>query len=87
MKKQRKHYKPEEKVAILRRHLLENEPISKLCDELTLKPTVLSAGRRSSSRTALLPSNRKRDRSIQPTRSGSLTWRRRSRPKTRFWPN
>ena len=33
MKKQRKHYTPEEKVAILRRHLLEQEPISKLCDE------------------------------------------------------
>ena len=41
MKKQRKHYTPEEKLAILRRHLLENEPISKLCDELGLKPTVL----------------------------------------------
>src|SRR6266567_2084529 len=33
MKKHRKHYTPEEKVAILRRHLLEKEPISKLCDE------------------------------------------------------
>ena len=40
MKKQRKHYRPQEKVAILRRHLLENEPISKLCDELGLQPTV-----------------------------------------------
>ena len=40
MKKQRKHYTPEEKVAILRRHLLENEPISKLCDEPGLQPTV-----------------------------------------------
>ena len=29
MKKQRKQYAPEEKVAILRRHLLEKEPISK----------------------------------------------------------
>ena len=36
MKKQRKHYTPEEKVAILRRHLLEKEPISKLCDEAGL---------------------------------------------------
>jgi transposase InsO family protein len=36
MKKQRKHYAPEEKVAILRRHLLDKEPISKLCDELGL---------------------------------------------------
>ena len=34
MKKQRKHYTPEEKVAILRRHLLDKEPIPKLCDEL-----------------------------------------------------
>jgi transposase len=40
MKKQRKHYTPEEKVAILRRHLLDREPVSKLCDEMGLKPTV-----------------------------------------------
>src|SRR5436190_12970617 len=40
MKKQRKQYTPEEKVAILRRHLLEKEPISKLCDEMGLQPTV-----------------------------------------------
>jgi transposase len=39
MKKQRKHYAPEEKVAILRRRLLDKEPISKLCDELGLQPT------------------------------------------------
>ena len=30
MKKQRKQYTPEEKVAILRRHLLEKEPSQKL---------------------------------------------------------
>ena len=40
MKKQRKYYTPEEKVAILRRHLLDKEPISKLCDEVGLQPTV-----------------------------------------------
>jgi len=40
MKKTRTHYTPEEKVAILRRHLLEQEPISKICDELGLQPTV-----------------------------------------------
>ena len=37
MKKTRKHYTGEEKVAILRRHLV---PVSKLCDELGLQPTV-----------------------------------------------
>ena len=40
MKKPRKHYTGEEKVAILRRHLLEKEPISTLCDELGWQPTV-----------------------------------------------
>lgn len=40
MKKRRKNYTAEEKVAILRRHLLEQEPVSKLCDELGLQPTV-----------------------------------------------
>jgi transposase len=40
VKKTRKHYSGDEKVAILRRHLLDQEPISKLCDELGLQPTV-----------------------------------------------
>jgi transposase len=40
VRKERKNYTAEEKVAILRRHLLEKEPISKLCDEHGLQPTV-----------------------------------------------
>lgn len=40
MKKQRKHYTAEEKVAILRRRLLENMAVSDLCEELGLQPTV-----------------------------------------------
>ncbi len=40
MKKERKHYTAKEKVAILRRHLLEKVPISELCEELGLQPTV-----------------------------------------------
>jgi transposase len=40
MKKQGEHYTPEQKVAILRRHLVEGVPISDLCDELGLQPTV-----------------------------------------------
>ena len=40
MRKQRKHYTAEEKVAVLRRHLIDNEPVSKLCDQLVLQPTV-----------------------------------------------
>jgi transposase len=40
VKKQRKHYTPEDKVAILRRHLLEQVPISELCDRHGLQPGV-----------------------------------------------
>ena len=40
MKKERKHYTPEEKITILRRHLVEGVPISDLCDESGLQPTV-----------------------------------------------
>jgi transposase len=39
-KKERKHYTAEEKVAILRRRLLDKVPVSDLCEELSLKPTV-----------------------------------------------
>ena len=40
MTRKRKNYTPEEKVAILRRHLVEKVPVSDLCDELGLNPTV-----------------------------------------------
>ena len=40
MRKRRKHYTAQEKVAILRRHLIDNEPVSQLCDQRALQPTV-----------------------------------------------
>ena len=40
MRKERKHYTSEEKVNILRRHLLDKIPVSDLCEELGLQPTV-----------------------------------------------
>ena len=40
MRKARKHYSAQEKVAILRRHLIEKEPVSAICEELGLQPTV-----------------------------------------------
>jgi len=40
MSKDRKNYSPKEKVAILRRHLLDHLPVSQLCDEYHLQPTV-----------------------------------------------
>src|SRR5256885_17229724 len=40
MRKERRHHTGEEKVAILRRHLLDKVPVSDLSDELGLQPTV-----------------------------------------------
>jgi transposase len=40
MRKPRKNYTPVEKVAILRRHLIDHVPISDLCDEHQLSPTL-----------------------------------------------
>ncbi len=40
MAKQRKHYTAQEKVAVLRQHLLEHVPVSELCDQRSLQPTV-----------------------------------------------
>src|SRR4051812_1299484 len=40
MKQKLKRYSPEEKVVILRRHLLEQVPVSELCREHDLHPNV-----------------------------------------------
>ncbi len=40
MRKQRKNYTPEEKVSILRKHLVEGTAVSELCDQYQLQPTV-----------------------------------------------
>jgi transposase-like protein len=40
MRKPRKNYTPVEKVAILRRHLIDRVPVSDLCDEHQLSPTL-----------------------------------------------
>ncbi len=40
MKQQRKQYRPEQKVSIVRRHLIEKVTVSDLCDEYAIRPTV-----------------------------------------------
>ncbi len=39
-RKPRKHYSAQEKVAILREHLLEGKPVSEVCQQHQLQPTV-----------------------------------------------
>ena len=40
MNSERRHLTPPEKIAALKRHLLENVPVSTLCDELGIAPTL-----------------------------------------------
>jgi transposase len=40
MNSERRHLSPPEKIAALKRHLLENVPVSTLCDELGIAPTL-----------------------------------------------
>lgn len=36
----RRHFTPQEKVAIVKRHLLEGVPVSNLCDQFHINPTL-----------------------------------------------
>jgi len=40
MTKRRKNFRPEDKVTILKRHLVDKVPVSDLCDQHGLSPTV-----------------------------------------------
>ena len=39
-KRQRRQFSPEDKAAILRRHLVDHVPVSDLCDEYKIQPTL-----------------------------------------------
>jgi transposase-like protein len=51
MRKKRHNYTPEEKVSILRRHLVEHTAISDLCDEYQLQPKIFYIWQKQFSRT------------------------------------
>ena len=40
MDSERRHLTPQEKIAALKRHLLEGVPVSTICDQLGIAPTV-----------------------------------------------
>jgi transposase len=86
MKKPRKNYTGEEEVAILRRHLLEHVPISKLCDKHSLQPTVFYRWQKEFFENGTAAFQPKGGPTIPPSRN-ELTTLRRSRPKMRSWPS
>ena len=40
MERTRRHFTAAEKMALLRRHLIDRTPVSTICDEATIQPTV-----------------------------------------------
>jgi len=78
MSNERKHHTPEEKVAILRQHLIDRVPVCTLCDEHRSTPRFSTGGSSSFLRTGPRPSGRRRtltNRS-RPANSASPSWRR-----------
>ena len=87
MKKERKHYTAEEKVAILRRHLLDKVPVSDLCEEVGLRPTVFYRWQKEFFENGAAAFQQRGRTNHQPDSNESRIWRRRSRRRMRFWPN
>src|SRR3972149_5170059 len=93
----RKHHTPEEKVSILRRHLIEKVPVSNLCEEFGLHPTVFYRWlKQFFENGGAAFQNHRPDSGRQPctvwyrvsaTRNASPPWNGSSRPRTRSWPS
>ena len=76
MSNERKHHTPEEKVAILRRHLVDRVPVSTLCDEYQLHPTVFYRWLKQFFENGAAASRQRPAPSIGPRRSASRSWRK-----------
>ena len=61
MSKKRRNYTPDEKVAILKKHLVEKMPVSDLCDQYNLHPTVFHRWMREFFENAALAFQKQKD--------------------------
>ena len=66
--RQRRRFEPQEKVAIVRRHLLEQVPVSDLCDEFGIQPTVFYRWQKQLFENGAAAFERRRDPTLPLTR-------------------
>jgi len=66
--RQRRRFAPEEKVAIVRRHLLEQVTVSDLCDEYGIQPTVFYRWQKQLFENAATAFDRHKDPTLPLTR-------------------
>jgi transposase len=64
-KKKRRNFSPDEKVSILKKHLLEKMPVSDLCDRYDLHPTVFNRWMKEFFENAALAFQKQRDTQTQ----------------------
>ena len=78
MKKRRKKYQAEEKVAILKRHLVDGESVSSICESLKLQPSNFIAGKNSFLRMerALLSRHKRKHPARHQSKSRLSSWNR-----------
>lgn len=89
MRKERKHYTSEEKVTILRRHLLDKIPVSDLCEELGLQPTVFYRWQKEffENGASAFQSKERPARQVEEKQKRIEFLEKKCRPRMRFWPS
>ena len=80
--RRQRRFSPEQKVAIVRRHRLEQVPVSDLCDEHSIHPTVFYRWQKQLFENGPPRSNGTRTPRFLSL-DGSPSWRRSSPPRTR----
>jgi transposase-like protein len=72
-KQTRRHFTPPEKGAIVKRHLLEEVPVSNLCDEFDINPTLFYQWQRQLSENAHLAiENARKSRAVEDAKDHKI---------------
>jgi transposase-like protein len=89
MEKTRRHYSPEQKVAILRQHLIEQVPVSELCEKHQIHPTLFYQWQKSFFENGAVAFARERPRSqsLGKEQDKIIGWKPSSKIATKRWPN
>ena len=90
-KRQRRQFTPEVKATILRRHLADKVPVSDLCDEYQIQPTLFYLWQRQALEHLSVALSEGRTAGIRPPRCrpsgpGSSPWKRAWRRRIRSSP-
>jgi len=82
-------YTAEEKIAVLRRHVLDKVPVSDLCEELSFRPTVFYRWQEEffENGAAAFQAQERPHRQLEESRNGLRSWRIKYRPRMKSWPS